>query len=109
MPPPDLSIIERALVPERRQRIAALVSPVAELAERLDRLCRFANGESDDGDGRTARAAFYWSMRRQGYWLTEFLTSSTILRAAPAQYARRSVLREDAIAPVSSSHRDLEG
>lgn len=92
--------------------------PVAELPERLDRLCRFANGESDDGyvppvlravilhfmvgydhyfedgNGRTARAAFYWSMLRQGYWLTEFLTISTILRAAPAEYARAYVLTE---------------
>lgn len=91
---------------------------VAELPERLERLCRFANSESDDGyvppvlravilhfmmghdhyfedgNGRTARAAFYWSMLRQGYWLTEFLTISTILKAAPAQYARAYVLTE---------------
>lgn len=29
-----------------------------------------------DGNGRTARALFYWSMLRRGYWLTEFLSIS---------------------------------
>lgn len=41
-----------------------------------------------DGNGRTARALFYWSMLRQGYWLTEYLSISSVLRKAPAQYAR---------------------
>ena len=92
--------------------------PVGELSERLDRLCRFANGTLDnsyitpvlraltihvmvgydhyfeDGNGRTARALFYWSMLREGYWLTEFLTISKILKAAPAKYARSFILTE---------------
>ena len=33
-----------------------------------------------DGNGRTARALFYWSMLRSGYWLAPYLTISTILR-----------------------------
>ena len=41
-----------------------------------------------DGNGRTARALFYWAMLNRGYWLTEFLSISRILKAAPAQYAR---------------------
>ena len=41
-----------------------------------------------DGNGRTARALFYWSMLRSGYWLTQYLTISSILRGAPARYAR---------------------
>ena len=41
-----------------------------------------------DGNGRTARALFYWSMLRSGYWLTQYLTISSILRRAPARYAR---------------------
>jgi Fic family protein len=41
-----------------------------------------------DGNGRTARALFYWSMLRQKYWLTEFLAISRIIQRAPAQYAR---------------------
>ena len=47
-----------------------------------------------DGNGRTARALFYWAMARSGYWMTEFLSISTIIRKAPAQYARAYVLSE---------------
>ncbi|MFL6106169.1 MAG: Fic family protein [Marmoricola sp.] len=92
--------------------------PVAELPARMARLCEFANGtDSDhymppvlramtvhfmmgydhyfeDGNGRTARALFYWTMLRQGFWLTEFLTISRILKKAPAQYARSFLLTE---------------
>jgi Fic family protein len=92
--------------------------PVDQLTERLQSLCDFANGVSDeaymppvlraitvhfmmgydhyfeDGNGRTARALFYWSMLRQDYWLTEFLTISRILNQAPAQYARSFLLTE---------------
>lgn len=86
--------------------------PAEQLPERMEALCRFANGEEPegflhpviraiivhfwlaydhpfvDGNGRTARALFYWSMLRHGYWLAEFLTISKILTNAPAQYAR---------------------
>lgn len=41
-----------------------------------------------DGNGRAARALFYRSMLRQGYWLTEFLSISRLLNQAPTQYAR---------------------
>ncbi len=40
-----------------------------------------------DGNGRTARALFYWCMLNQGYWIAEFLSISRIMKAAPAQYA----------------------
>lgn len=83
-----------------------------QLPGRLDNLCRFANVEAtdafmhpvvrailihlwlacdhpfEDGNGRTARALFYWSMLSQGYWLTEFLSISRVLKRAPAKYAR---------------------
>ena len=86
--------------------------PAEQLPERLERLCGFANAATDDGyvppvlramavhfmmgydhyfadgNGRTARAVFYWSMLNQGYWLTEFLTISRIIKAAPVPYAR---------------------
>ncbi|ASR55539.1 Fic family protein [Cellulomonas sp. PSBB021] len=92
--------------------------PVEQLPARLDALCAFANDDSgtaylppvlravvlhfmmgydhyfEDGNGRTARAIFYWSMLRQGFWLAEFLTISQILKAAPAQYARSFLLTE---------------
>lgn len=41
-----------------------------------------------DGNGRTARILFTWSMRRHGYWLAEYLSISRILREAPARYGR---------------------
>ncbi|WP_301102589.1 Fic family protein [Propionivibrio sp.] len=84
-----------------------------ELAERMQRLCDFANADEAslpfvhpvlraillhfmigydhpfaDGNGRTARALFYWSMARSGYWLMEYTSISHILRKAPAQYMR---------------------
>jgi Fic family protein len=86
--------------------------PADELAERLRALCDFANAVDGrdflhpvlraialhfqlaydhpfvDGNGRTARALFYWSMLRNGYWLTEYLSISSVLRKAPGQYAR---------------------
>ena len=91
--------------------------PVDELPDRLERLCRFANGEHEtyvppllravivhfmagydhyfeDGKGRTARALFYWCMLREGYWLAEFLTISTVLKRAPAQYGRSFLFTE---------------
>ncbi len=92
---------------------------VDELPSRLQNLCDFANGVADDtyippalrsiaihfmmgydhyfedGNGRTARAIFYWSMLREGFWLTEFLTISKILKEAPSQYARSFLLTEE--------------
>ena len=90
-----------------------------ELPERLERLCAFANAGEDqrpfvhpvlraillhfmvgydhpfaDGNGRTARALFYWSMLRSGYWLAEFISISHILRKAPAQYGRAYLFTE---------------
>ena len=39
-----------------------------------------------DGNGRCARALFYWSMLHQGYWLCEYISISQILLKAPSQY-----------------------
>lgn len=39
-----------------------------------------------DGNGRTARALFYWYMLKHGYWLTEYLSISRIIYAAKASY-----------------------
>lgn len=41
-----------------------------------------------DGNGRTARALFYWSIAKSGYWLMEFVSISHYLRRAPSQYVR---------------------
>jgi Fic family protein len=41
-----------------------------------------------DGNGRTARALFYWYMSRTGYWLIEFLSISKVIKNSPSSYAR---------------------
>lgn len=90
-----------------------------ELPDRLQKLCDFANAPIAkgtfihpvvraillhfmigydhpfaDGNGRTARTLFYWYMAKQGYWLTEYLSISRILRKAPTQYAHSYLLTE---------------
>lgn len=86
--------------------------PAEELAARLTAMCAFANGDSPDGflhpairaivlhfwlgfdhpfvdgNGRTARALFYWSMLHSGYWLFEFISISHIILKGPARYYR---------------------
>ena len=47
-----------------------------------------------DGNGRTARTLFYWSMLRSGYWLTEFLSVSSVFKRAKAQYLRAYLYTE---------------
>jgi Fic family protein len=47
-----------------------------------------------DGNGRTARALFYWSMASQGYWLAEFVSISRILKKARTTYARSFLYTE---------------
>jgi Fic family protein len=94
--------------------------PADQLESRLEAMCEFANsGDEDpgrfthpvargillhfwlaydhpfqDGNGRTARAIFYWYMRTHGYWLVEYLSISKILRQAPAKYMRAFLLTE---------------
>ena len=84
--------------------------PAAELSARLEVMCDFANGKTPDffvhpvirgiilhfwlaydhpfvdGNGRTARALFYWQMLHSGYWLFEYISISQFLRKAPVQY-----------------------
>ncbi len=47
-----------------------------------------------DGNGRTARALFYWYMLRHGYWMFEYLTISRIFLKAPSRYARAFLYTE---------------
>jgi len=92
--------------------------PAEELPRRLEELCRFANGETPavfihpvvraialhfwlaydhpfcDGNGRTARALFYWSMLHQGYGLFEFISISSVINKARGQYERSFLLSE---------------
>jgi Fic family protein len=41
-----------------------------------------------DGNGRTARAIFYWYLVSKGYWLVEYLSISRIIIKSPIKYAR---------------------
>ena len=47
-----------------------------------------------DGNGRTARALFYWYMLERGYWLFEFLALSKAILAAPSRYYRSFLYSE---------------
>ncbi len=42
----------------------------------------------EDGNGRTARALFYWWMIRNDYWMTEFISISSIIKKEQAQYGK---------------------
>ena len=92
--------------------------PADELSERMKKMCAFANDESRDGyihpvvraillhfwlaydhpfvdgNGRTARALFYWSMHRNRYWIFEFISISARLRKSPVQYGKSFLYTE---------------
>ncbi len=89
-----------------------------ELPNRVNKFCTFANNMNSaefippaikaiilhfwiaydhpfvDGNGRTARAIFYWAMLRYGYWLFEFISISGIILKAPAKYLRSFLYTE---------------
>ena len=91
-----------------------------ELKKRLIKLCEYANAKNDqdnffiqpvikaiilhfmlaydhpfiDGNGRTARALFYWSMAHQHYWFMEFISISEVIKRASSQYARAYLYTE---------------
>ena len=47
-----------------------------------------------DGNGRTARALFYWYLLKKGYWLTEYLSISKIIQDTKNQYERAFIYTE---------------
>jgi len=111
---------ERIAVLDRTDGTVIHTPPPAEqLPARLAAMCDFANEDVEagpfmhpvvraivlhlwlaydhpfeDGNGRTARALFYWYMRTHGYWLVEYLSISKILREAPSKYTRAYLLTE---------------
>ncbi len=101
------------VVDDRDGEVMHIPPPARQLEERMARLCDFANAPDSsgefmhpviraiilhfwlaydhpfvDGNGRTARALFYWCMLRRGYWLFEFLSVSRIIANAPSKYVR---------------------
>lgn len=41
-----------------------------------------------DGNGRTARALFYWSVLRSGYWVLEYISISSVIAEAKVKYGQ---------------------
>lgn len=92
--------------------------PAGELSNRIDQLCKFANEEDHygfmhpvvkaiilhfwlayihpyvDGNGRTARTLFYWFMLKKGYYMTEYLAISRIIKDSPSQYKKAYLYSE---------------
>lgn len=103
---------ERVRVVASDGTIVHVPPPAEQLEERLASMCAFANeGPAspfvhpvvraivlhlwlaydhpyEDGNGRTARALFYWSMLRSRYWIVEFLSISRVILRTPAPYYR---------------------
>jgi len=108
----------RVSVLDPEDQVVHTPPPAEQLPARMEAMCRFANAESDrgfihpvvraillhlwlaydhpfeDGNGRTARAVFYWSMLHSGYWMFEYVSISRILHGAPARYARSFLYTE---------------
>ena len=89
----------------RKNEVVHYPPPREGMEDRLQRLVDFANDDNDadrfyypvekaailhfmlgyehpfcDGNGRTARAIFYWYLLHKGCWLVEFLSISSMLR-----------------------------
>lgn len=47
-----------------------------------------------DGNGRLARALFYWYLLKEGYWTFMYLPISTVIKEAPMQYAMAYIYSE---------------
>ncbi|WP_100611076.1 Fic family protein [Confluentibacter lentus] len=47
-----------------------------------------------DGNGRTARAIFYWYLLKNGYWLTEYLSISRVILKTKTQYEKAYLYTE---------------
>jgi len=47
-----------------------------------------------DGNGRLARALFYWYLLKKGYWTFMYLPISSIIKNSPVQYANAYIYSE---------------
>lgn len=101
---------ERVTIEDDQGEIMHLPPSAAELGDRLATMCGFANTKDPepfvhpviraiilhfwlaydhpflDGNGRTARALFYWAMLHSDYWLFEYISISDILKRSPTKY-----------------------
>ena len=100
------------VVRDRYNKIVHQPPPATELPVRMAALIAFANQDAEardtflhpvlkaillhtflayehpfrDGNGRTARALFYWSLLRDGYWIAPYVSISRMLRKERAAY-----------------------
>ncbi|MCX5796800.1 MAG: Fic family protein [Elusimicrobia bacterium] len=110
----DISVIDDGADPH----ILHMPPKGSELPRRLERFLAFANDERQesfihpvikaillhfwlaydhpyvDGNGRAARAVFYWYLLRKGYWLFEFVSLSRMVLRAAGQYYRAFLYSE---------------
>jgi Fic family protein len=107
---------ERVCVVDDRDRTVHVPPPAEQLEKRVAAMCHFANANAPfihpvvrsiilhfwlaydhpfvDGNGRAARALFYWSMMRHGYWLFEFISISSVILKGPSEYGRAFLYTE---------------
>ena len=109
---------EQNQVVDNEGHVLYVPPPANEVQKRIELLCNWANEEQDkefihpvikaiilhfwlayihpfvDGNGRTARALFYWYMLKNKYWMFEYLSISRIIVKAPAQYAKAYLYSE---------------
>ena len=112
---PDNNI---AIYDERDNVLLHEPPPADQIPQRMALMCQFANATQTeaflhpvlkaiilhfwlaydhpfiDGNGRTARALFYWSVLSQGFWLLKFVSISRIIHKAPVKYARSFLYTE---------------
>lgn len=101
-----------------RQKIAHIPPKEKFLRKEIDRLIDYANDREGaafihpvvkaiflhfwigylhpftDGNGRTARALFYWYLLRHGYPFVLYLPISTVIKKSPEQYAQAYIYSE---------------
>lgn len=105
------------VVDHSTSEIVHIPPPESELDKLIADVCSFCNNESSnfihpivkgcivhfmigwihpftDGNGRTARALFYWYLLKQGYWLTEYLSISRIIKDTKGQYEKAYLYSE---------------
>lgn len=109
---------DEVIVGDEQGRVLHKPPNAEELPSRLSAMCDFANRNDGvpfihpvvqaillhfwlaydhpfvDGNGRTARALFYWAMARRGYWLIEFTSISRLLNRARSKYNRAFLYSE---------------
>lgn len=99
--------------------IVHMPPPAETLPERMEAMCRFANARDEDdythpalraiilhfwlaydhpfvdGNGRTARALFYWLMLKEGFWAFEYISISHEIFRHPKRYYNSFINTEE--------------